>query len=279
MGYKTILAHCNDPQRLSRLLDVATALSATFGAHLVGVSVTPPIAVIPAGMPGAPDTIVIDEHAKAYRAANPAMQAAFEQAANGRNITAEWREADAGGSTVARSVLEHARTADLVIASQTAADWKGSLDLDIADRLALECGRPVLIVPNRGSHQPVPRRVVVGWTDQREAARATFDALPLLRRADEVRLIEVDPRPAAESEQMRARLCASLVRQGVSCREGTAASPHGNVGAGLLTCCEQMKAELLVMGCYGHSRLREFVLGGASRHLLEAMTLPVLMSH
>src|SRR5262249_28402559 len=168
---------------------------------------------------------------------------------------------------------------DLVIASQTAADWKGSLDLDIADRLALACGRPVLIVPNRGSHQPVPKRVVVGWTDQREAARATFDALPLLRRADEVRLIEVDPRPAAGSEEMRARLCASLARQGVSCTEGTAASPHGNVGAGLLACCEQTKAELLVMGCYGHSRLREFVLGGASRHLLEAMTVPVLMSH
>jgi nucleotide-binding universal stress UspA family protein len=278
MGYKTILAHCNDPQRLSRLLDAATLLSATFGAHLIGVSVTPPVAVIPAGMPGAPDTIVIDEHAKVYRAGNPAMKAAFEQAAHGRNITAEWREGDAAGSTVARSVLQHARTADLVIASQTASDWVGSSDLDIADRLALECGRPVLILPNRGSHQLLPRRVVVGWTDRREAARAAFDALPLLQRAEEVRLIEIDPRPAAESGQMAA-LCASLARQGASCTQGTAASPHGNVGAGLLACCEQTKAELLVMGCYGHSRLREFVLGGASRHLLEAMTLPVLMSH
>ena len=92
MGYKTILVHCNDRQRLSRLLDPAVTLCASFGAHLVGVSVTPPIAVIAAGMPGAPDVIVIDEHAKAYQAENSAMKAAFEKAANSQNVTAEWRE-------------------------------------------------------------------------------------------------------------------------------------------------------------------------------------------
>jgi hypothetical protein len=111
----------------------------------VGVSVIPPIAVIPAGMPGAADVIVIDEHAKAYRAANPAMKRAFEEAARAHNVLAEWREEDAGSSTVARVVMRHARTADLVAALQTASDWKGSRELDIAELLALESGRPVLI--------------------------------------------------------------------------------------------------------------------------------------
>jgi len=279
MSYKTILTHCNDMKRLSRLVGVAAPLAAAFGARLVGVSVIPPVAVIPAGMPGAADVIVIDEHAKAYRAENPVMRRAFEQAARAHDIVAEWREGDAGRSSVASVVMRHARTADLVVALQTASDWKGSLDLDIADRLALESGRPVLIVPNMGSHHAIPRRIVVGFTDRREATRAVFDALPLLQRADVVTVIEVDPKPGAEIAEIRAALRATLSLHGVICQEETVASRQGNVGDALLACCERMQADLLVMGCYGHSRLREFVLGGASRHLLAGMTLPVLMSH
>jgi len=279
MSYKTILTHCNDKERLGRLVGVAAPLAAAFGARLVGVSVIPPVAVIPAGMPGATDAIVLDEHSKAYRAENPAMKCAFEEAARAHDVVAEWREADAGSSSVASVVMRHARTADLVVALQTASDWKGSLDLDIAERLAFESGRPVLIVPNTGSHLPIPKRIVVGFTDRREATRAVFDALPLLQRADKVTVIEVDPKPGPEIAEMRAQLCATLAHHGVSCEEETAASRHGNVGDALLACCERMKTDLLVMGCYGHSRLREFILGGASRDLLAGMTLPVLMSH
>ena len=119
----------------------------------------------------------------------------------------------------------------------------------------------------------------MGFTDRREATRAVFDALPLLQRADKVTVIEVDPQPGSEIAEIRAALCATLSLHRVACEEETAASHHGNVGNALLACCERMKADLLVMGCYGHSRLREFVLGGAGRHLLAGMTLPVLMSH
>jgi nucleotide-binding universal stress UspA family protein len=278
VGYKTILVHCNDRQRLSRLLDPAARLSAAFGAHLIGLSVSPPITVIPAGMPGTPDTIVIDELAKAYRAKNPAMKAAFHEAAAAQNITAEWREEDAGNYTVIRIVTRHARTADLVIASQAVCDSKGSRSVDIPDRLAIESGRPVLIIPNGGSAQPVPNRVVVGWTARREATRAMFDALPLLKRADKVTVLEVDPDPVQEAMEYTA-VCATLARHGVMCEGEAAVSSHGNAGNALLAYCERTKADLLVMGCYGHSRLREFVLGGASRRLLAGMTLPVLMSH
>jgi nucleotide-binding universal stress UspA family protein len=279
MSYKTILAHCNDKERLGRLLGVAAPLAAAFGGRLVGVSIIPPIAVIPAGVPGATDVIVIDQHAKAYQAENPAMKRAFEEAARAHNVAADWHEADAGSSTVARVVIGHARTADLIVALQTAPDWKGSLDLDIVDRLALESGRPVLIVPNTGSHRAIPKRIVVGFTDRREATRAVFDALPLLQCADKVTVIEVDPKPGPEIAEIRGALCATLSQHGVSCELETAPSRHGNVGDALLACCERTRADLLVMGCYGHSRLREFILGGASRHLLACMTLLVLMSH
>jgi nucleotide-binding universal stress UspA family protein len=279
MSFKTIVAHCNDHERLGRLLEVAAPLSAAFGAHLVGVSVAPPVAVIPAGMPGTPDAIVIEEHTKAYKAKVPAMKAAFEKSAHAHNITCEWREADAGASSVARVVGRQARTADLVIALQTQSDWGGSLDVDIADRLALESGRPVLILPNAGSYPPIPKRIVVAWTDRREAVRAVFDALPLLQCADTVMVVEVDPEPGEEIADMRTALCTSLRRDGVNCAAETLKSQHRNVGDTLLACCERTKADLLVMGCYGHSRLREFVLGGATRHMLAAMTLPILMAH
>ena len=228
-------------------------------------------------MPGAPDVIVIDEHAKAYRAENPGMKAIFEKAAYAQNVTTEWREEDAGSSTVARTIMRHARAADLIIASQAAPGWNGSLDLDIPDRLALESGRPVLIIPNSGPQSPIAKRIVVGWSDRREAARAVFDALPLLKRADKVTVVEVDPEPGQEVDG--AAICAAMGRHGITCGAETAASRHGNAGDALLACCERAQADLLVMGCYGHSRLREFVLGGATRHLFANMTLPVLMSH
>ena len=106
-----------------------------------------------------------------------------------------------------------------------------------------------------------------------------FDALPLLKRADKVTMVEVDPEPAQEAMEHPAAICATLARHGVNCEAESAVASNGSTGDVLLAYCQRTKADLLVMGCYGHSRLREFVLGGASRRLLAGMTLPVLMSH
>jgi nucleotide-binding universal stress UspA family protein len=279
MSYKTVLLHCNDKRRLPRLLDPAVALCAEFGAHLIGLSVTPPVAVIPAGMPGTPDAIVIDEQCKVYRGENPAMRAALDAAANRRNVAAEWREDDAGSGAVADVVLRHAHVADLIVASQTAPDWPGSLDLDIADGLALESGRPALIIPNKGPQQAIGKRIVIAWNDRREAARALFDALPLLQRAEKVLLVQVDPPSLKEGAGTQLNVRATLARHGVACEAEVATSRHGNVGDALISHCERARADLLVMGCYGHSRLREIILGGATRDVLANMTIPVLMSH
>jgi nucleotide-binding universal stress UspA family protein len=279
MAYKTVLVHCNDKRRIQRLLGPAADIAAAFQAHLIGVSVTPPVVVIPTGMPGAPDTMVIDEHCEAYRKDNPEMKAAFEAAARARNLVAEWREDDAGNSTVADVVQQHARAADLVVAAQTDKAWAGSSHLDIADRLAVESGRPVLIVPNDGPQREIAR-VLVAWNARREAARAVFDALPLLQRAREVKVVWVNPQSESELAQdvPAADICSALARHGVKCEAATeVVPPRGNVGQTLVK--RAAEADLLVMGCYGHSRLREFVLGGASAYVLAHMPVPVLMSH
>jgi len=281
MPYKTILMHCNDKARIAKLLAACTGLSEAFQAHLMGLSVVPPVAVFPAGTPGAPDVMIVDEHCKAYRADNPAMRAAFESAVRGRGFAAEWRDAEADAFGVAATVLQCARAADLVVASQADPDWPWTERLDIADRLVMESGRPVLIIPNAGGHERVGERVLVAWNGRREAARAVFDALPLLRRAMEVKVVFVNPQAEREraADIPAVDICAALARHGVKCEATEQVQPGAGVGETLLACAEDCGADLLVMGCYGHARLRELVFGGASRHVLAQMPIPVLMSH
>ena len=281
MAYKTVLVHCNDKRRIARVVEAAAEVAHRFQAHLTGVSVTPPVAIIPSGMPGAPDAIVVDDHCVAYRGDNSAMRAAFEAAAGVHGAGADWREAEADSSTVADVVLQHARAADLVVAAQTDPGWQWTAYLDVADRLAVESGRPVLIVPNEGPHKDFARRVLVAWNARREAARAVFDALPLLQQAQVVKVVWVNPQDegGAAVDLPAGDICAALARHGVKCEAAEVVRPLASVGRTLLARAAEHGSDLLVMGCYGHSRLREFVLGGASRHVLDHMTIPVLMSH
>jgi nucleotide-binding universal stress UspA family protein len=268
--YKTILVHCNDKKRVGRIVEAAAEVAERFQAHLIGLSVSPPVLVIPAGVPGTPDTLTIDERAQVYRRDNPAMKAAFQAAVEGKTLTSEWREADAGTSTIA----------DLIVAAQPDWQWAVSAELDVGDHLTVAAGRPVLMMPNEGVHSGIGSRVVVAWNGRREATRAAFDALPLLQQAKEVKVLWVDPRPESEDAGAFAAtdLCAALARHGITC-EAVAAASDGNVGATLLSRAIEHRADLLVMGCYGHSRLGELVFGGATRHILRHMVIPVLMSH
>jgi nucleotide-binding universal stress UspA family protein len=169
----------------------------------------------------------------------------------------------------------------LVIASQTDPDWPGTERLDVAERLAIESGRPVLIIPNTGTPERVGDKVLVAWNARREAARAVFDALPILQHAKEVRVVWVNPQAEREHTQdvPAGDICATLARHAVKCEAVEEVRPGAGVGETLLACAKDWGADLLVMGCYGHTRLREFVFGGASRHVLSRMSIPVLMSH
>jgi nucleotide-binding universal stress UspA family protein len=280
MSYKTIVLHCNDKRRIAKLLGPAVRLAETFQAHLIGLSVVPPVTVISAGPPeGLP--VVIDDHCKLYREENPAMRSAFESATRGGGFVAEWRDDEADAYGVGERVLQYARAADLVIAGQSDPDWPATDALDVADRLAIESGRPVLIVPRSETRDQIGQKVLVAWNARREAARAVFDALPILQRAKNVKVVWVNPQSEHDLAQdvPAADICATLARHAVACEATEQLQPRANVGETLLACAKDYGADLLVMGCYGHTRLREFVFGGASRHVLNKMTIPVLMSH
>jgi nucleotide-binding universal stress UspA family protein len=281
MTYKTILVHCNDPRRVARVTGAAVEIADRYGAHLIGLSVSPPVHLIPAGMPGTPDVIVADEQAQAYRQGNPQLrQAFFAAVSSASKVIAEWREQDADRASLADIVLASARAADLVVVAQKDGAWSQSPHLDVDDALILGSGRPVLVIPNDGLCSTAARRVLVAWNQSREATRAVFDALPLLQQAEDVALVTFAPdETELPSHAAASRICAALARHGVKCHATQRMTKHADVGHCLTQQAISQRADLVVMGCYGHSRLREFVLGGASRHQLRHMLIPVLMSH
>ena len=282
MTYKTILMNCNDHRRIGCLLTTTLALATKFQSHVIGLSVVPPVSVIATGPLYAPP-IIVDAQCQLYREQNPALRKAFEDMdmTGGKPCTSEWRDADAGPFGVAEMVLEHGRAADLIVTSQTDPDWPASEWLDVADRLAFESGRPVLIVPNAHENRPVGARILVAWNGRREAARAVFDALAILKLAKATKVVWVNSQGDGDATQTQPApdICTALARHGVKCERTEQVPPQSGVGETLMAHAKDFDADLLVMGCYGHSRLREFVFGGASRYFLTKMSMPVLMSH
>jgi nucleotide-binding universal stress UspA family protein len=279
MSYKTILLHCNDQRRIARLLSPALALADRFQSHLIGLSVVPPISVITNGAIDAPP-IIIDAHCELYRQENAVMRRQFEEAIAGKSLTAEWRDADAGPFGVVDVVLDHGRAADLIVASQTDSEWATSEWLDVADRVAAESGRPTLIIPNASVRNRIGSRVLIAWNGGREAARAAFDALPILKQAAATKVVWIDQETDGDVEPERGQeICQALLRHGVKCGKTERVTSQAGVGETLMAQAEGFDADMLVMGCYGHSRLREFVFGGATRYALQKMGIPVLMSH
>jgi nucleotide-binding universal stress UspA family protein len=145
----------------------------------------------------------------------------------------------------------------------------------------MDTGRPALVIPYIGARAIPPKRAMVAWDGSREAARAVNDALPFLRLATSVTILVVDAerRPSQLGEQPGADIATHLARHSVKVE---VRQVHGGglaTGDVILSQASDEGTDLVVMGGYGHSRFREMVLGGATRHLLDHMTCPVLLSH
>ena len=281
MAYKTILAHLNNEDQVSRLIEVAMRMALPANAHLTGLFVVPHV---PFNSPIFPKVsgAIIQGGLDTYRKAGERIHQAFEKAVIAQAIVAEWRQCEAKRPGHLGAVLDHARAADLVIAAQKESDWDYADMFDVPDWIVIECGRPVLIVPKSGAMQTIGERVLVAWNNSRESARAVFDALPLLMTAKEVRVlcVEESSKPQMTRDLPAAEICAALARQGVnSVADHIKPSARGESGEELLSQVSKHNCDLLVMGCYGRSRLSEFILGGASRHVLQHATIPVLMAH
>jgi nucleotide-binding universal stress UspA family protein len=170
-------------------------------------------------------------------------------------------------------IAEAARGADLTLLAQEGGTGADSLAPRPIHHIILSAGGPVLMLPRSGLADAIGRRVVVAWNGSREAARAVKDAMPFLESAEAVTLVAAGDEAAASLDTVT----ALLKRHGAPATARQIDQEHG-VGATLLAAAAAEHADLFVMGAYGHSRLREIVLGGATREVLRGAQTPVLLS-
>lgn len=271
MGIKTILVHVDTGPSATKRLKLSTDLAARFEAHLVGLYVRRPFQA-PAFTDAGP---AMDSLYRTYESAVQTDQAAAMAAFGGTSPSREWRLADGLAEQV---VAAHARYADLVIVGQADPDAVAeTTPSDLAEAVAMAGERPTLIVPHIGVAKPPGRTVMLCWNGTREAARAATGALPFLEKAERVIVLLVDPED--ESGGAGAHVAAWLGRHGVPAVVKRDTAGGSDIGEIILSRAADQDADLIVMGLYGHSRMREWVWGGASRTLLASMTVPLLVAH
>lgn len=279
MDYKDLLVHLDGTDAGTARIDAAVALAAAWDAHLTGLClmaepVIPPMLGIAIGAD------VLERQRAETTAEGEAILARFREAGTAAGIATEARFEMAPIDTLPRRFARHARHVDLSIVGQPPPS-DGVDETMLVEAAFLETGRPALLVPYIGARDMPPRRILVAWDGGREAARAIGDALPFLRRADDVSLVVVDPAALAGriGEEPGADMARHLARHEVKVTVRAVATGGLAVGDVLLGEAADWAADLLVMGGFGHSRLRELVLGGVTRHLIEHMTVPVLLAH
>lgn len=280
MPFKDILVIVDNSKACATRLDVAIKLAQDHDAHLTGLFVrsTPHVPQFVMSQLG-PEVAAVQKKWAAEAA--DAAGALFDSKLKASGVRYEWRSVQ--GELFDQCIL-HSKYTDLVVAGQydSSADTVDGEDR-LIDHLVLDAGRPVLVVPYAGKFPTVGKKVVVAWNGTREATRAVGDAMPFLQAAKAVQVVAINPNGGhgrdGHGALPAADLSKHLARHNITV-EGEHIEAHDmDVGSTLLSHLADEGADLLVMGAYGRSRLRELVLGGATRHILRHMTVPVLMSH
>ncbi len=274
MAVRDILLHMSDDNLAQARSKAAMTLAQIHDAHLTTLYV--------ARTPNIPGYVrayiteeVLEEQRRQALKAAEAAEAIFVDQAKREGVSHEWRV----GAGDDRALMElHARYADIAVVSQveSATEHAGGV-YDLAEELVLTAGRPILAIPYTGSWPKIGSQVLIAWNGGREAVRAVSDAMPFLEKAEKVNVFTVNP--GEGSHVPGADLCTHLARHGVNAEAHHSVAKDIDVGNVLLSAAFDFGVDLIVMGAYGHSRIRELALGGATRHLLGHMTVPVLMSH
>lgn len=280
MALRDILVHLDTSAESLDRLHVAAELARRHEAHLVGLHAIDPVLYDPMLYGDAAGLgIIVNQSRDEAETAAHKVEESFRERLRADGIVGEWR---VGEGRSADMVALHARYVDLVVLGQRnpayprLSGWGA-----VVEQALFSAGRPVLVVPYAGKFPTVGRNVLVGWNASRESARAVNDALPVIAAADSATVLAIDPRGGLDGhgEQPAADIALHLARHGLKVTAAHTSSGGIDAGDVLLNYAADNGADLLVIGAYGHSRVRELVIGGATRTLLQRMTIPVLMSH
>ena len=255
----------------------AVSMAAAFQAHLLGVAFAYEPIVAYSATGAIPAEFLEAQRSEADKTARKAIDR-FEEAAKRAGISSETRVLSASISGASDQLGRIGRRFDVIVLGQPTRD-KPMPDEVIDEGVLFDSGRPVVFVPFIQKEGMKLDRVIVCWDGGRAATRALADSMPFLEKAKQVEVIVVGSKPPKSDEISGADIGQHLARHGLKVDVKRITSPDIDVASTILSYAADASADLIVMGGYGHSRLREFVLGGATRGLLESMTVPVLMSH
>ncbi len=273
MTLQHITLHVDGDKGLQARTTVVGMLASQHGASVSGVFVI--------HLPDIPPFIAAEigpelqqQFLESAREQEAGLRADFVEAMHNESVPFEWLSREGGMIT---EMVHAARTTDLTVVSQ-AEDGTSGFGI-LPDSIVLESGRPVIVVPNITAPQSVGKRILVAWNGSREAARAVNDAMPLLEKAETVNLVSMFEGDSSIKEAEDSAIESHLARHGIEVEHNHYRPADIDAGEMLLSRAADTSSDLIVMGAYGHSRLREWILGGATRSVLEHMIVPVFMSH
>ena len=274
MSIKNILVHVSSDEKEDFQLNVAIELALKYGAHLCGLYVIQRLnlptyagAYIPSG--------VLQAHEEAEQERAEKVQAEFSAMVDKAGCTSEWHCVQGYSD---QQINLYGRYADLIVVGQAEEHNVLSNEISVEDHILIDSARPILFVPYIGTSLPIGKRILVAWNGSREAVRAISDAMPFLKQAELVEVVSVS-KSSEQDDDSLTNICKFLKYHNVNTEAHHVVSKDISVADTLLSRSADHNIDLLVMGAYGHSRLREYIFGGATHYMLQHMTIPVLMSH
>ena len=257
--------------------DFAISVADAFEAHVLGVAFVYDPVIPGSVMGGIPPEFIESQRRESENKVQQAI-ARFEQVAKRVGVAYETRTLNASIAGAADRLGHLARRFDLAIVGQPERERAAAAEV-VDEGVLFDSGRPVIFVPYIQKSGLKLDRVMLCWDGSRAATRAINDAMPFLEKAKQVELVIVSSKAGKANELTGADMGQHLARHGLKVEVKRITSPDIDVTSTILSYAADSSADMIVMGGYGHSRLREFILGGVTRGLLETMTVPTLMSH
>lgn len=276
MRFKTIVAILQNEQDAERVLDCAIPLAERFQSHLIGIHAEA-LPVPYTSATGFPDTEFLQVSADMSRERADKLQAIFLRHIENSGLSFEWRSLESFSGDSALTGISSVRTADLIIAAQRESGGDPSADVDT---LVYDAGRPVLVVPHSGPLATSFKHVLLAWNGSKEAARAAFDALPFIIEAEKTDILVIDPPDELDGnpEAAGAEIAAALSRHGATVSVSVLKSGGISVDDVIQTRITETGADLLVLGAYSHSWLRQLLFGGVTRTVLRTVPVAAFLS-
>ena len=273
---KTLLACLNNEAHAKDTLRLALPIARAHESHLVGLHAQQALVFYPGASVHIPGEIYASFQEAREEDAD-AIRKIFEDATRAEDFPSEWRMVPSSSLDASERMVESAFAADMVIMGQAESEVGNAVEYHAQEHVIRHAGRPVLHVPLNYKGEHVGKKVVIGWSPTREAARAVHDALPLLAPGAEVSVVAVAHGASADFGGAT-DLARALDRHGFKTEVVARTASRGQVAEELEEIAFEADADLIVTGAFGHSRLYDFVIGAVTLDLMRNSRLPVLFS-